>query len=61
MKFIGLGNSMATFVRRKIKLEGSEGTGPQINTITVLTTGGQQVQPVQLTSVVRRLFSISLT
>jgi len=36
---------MATIVRRRIKLEGSEGTGPQINTITVLTTGGQQVQP----------------
>jgi len=54
MKFIGLDNSMATSVRRRIKLEGSEGTSPQINTISVLTTGGQQVKPVQLTSVVRR-------
>eukprot|EP00102_Acyrthosiphon_pisum_P026868 XP_016664078.1 PREDICTED: DNA-binding protein RFX2 [Acyrthosiphon pisum] len=55
---------MATSVRTRIKLEGSAGTGPQINTIPVVTSGkiGQThvIQPVQQTSVKRTSINLKL-
>jgi len=48
---------MATSLRSRIKLEGSTGTGSQINTIPVVTAGRVDqtlfVKPVQQTFVVR--------